>query len=265
MNFALVVFVLCVITGVLWFADRLVWRKQRGVNARQPLWLEYTAGFFPVIFLVFVLRSFIAEPFSIPSGSMIPTLRVGDLILVNKFSYGVRLPIIHTKVIDSGAPQRGDVAVFRYPQDESIDYIKRVIGVPGDIVRYENKRLFINDQPVPVRPLEPFLDSGRISLQFEEKLGDKIYRTLNDDDRLAISGLSEMGLGPQGCQASNGSLRCVVPPGHYFVMGDNRDNSSDGRVWGFVPERNLVGRAFFIWFNAGEVMSGKFDRLGRFE
>ena len=121
MNFALVVFLLCVVTGVLWFADRLVWRKQRGVNARQPLWLEYTAGFFPVIFLVFVLRSFIAEPFSIPSGSMIPTLRVGDLILVNKFSYGVRLPIIHTKVIDSGAPQRGDVAVFRYPQDESID------------------------------------------------------------------------------------------------------------------------------------------------
>jgi signal peptidase I len=265
MNFALVVFLLCVVTGVLWFADRLVWRKQRGVNARQPLWLEYTAGFFPVIFLVFVLRSFIAEPFSIPSGSMIPTLRVGDLILVNKFSYGVRLPIIHTKVINSGAPERGDVAVFRYPQDESIDYIKRVVGVPGDIVRYENKRLFINDQPVPVRALEPYLDGGRISLQFEEKIGNKTFRTLNDDDRFTMGGLSDMGLGPQGCQVSNGGLRCVVPPGHYFMMGDNRDNSSDGRVWGFVPERNLVGRAFFIWFNAGEVMSGQFGRLGRFE
>jgi len=259
MNFALIVFGLCVVTGVLWFADRFLWQPKRDPQAARPIWLEYTAGFFPVIFVVFVLRSFIAEPFSIPSGSMIPTLRVGDLILVNKFSYGIRLPIIHTKIASTGLPQRGDVAVFRYPQDESVDYIKRVIGVPGDIVRYENKRIIVNDTPIPTKSLDPFFDSGRIALQFEERHGEKTYRTLNDG----------MGFLPQsgdrGCQVTDQGLRCVVPQGHYLMMGDNRDNSSDSRVWGFVPERNLVGRAFFIWFNAGEVMSGKFDRLGQFE
>jgi signal peptidase I len=262
MNFALIVFILCIITGILWFADRLVWRKQRAPKAPRPIWLEYTAGFFPVIFAVFILRSFVAEPFSIPSGSMIPTLRVGDLILVNKFSYGVRLPIIHTKVMETGQPERGDVAVFRYPLDEKVDYIKRVIGLPGDVVRYENKKVFVNDTPIPAKALEPFFDSGRISLQFQEQHGGKVYRTLNDEDRMAMGFLP---VGPDGCQVTGLGLRCVVPPGHYFVMGDNRDNSSDSRVWGFVPERNLVGRAFFIWFNAGEVMSGKFDRLGGFE
>lgn len=264
MNFALIIFVLCVITGILWFVDRLVWRKQRSADAARPLWLEYTAGFFPVIFAVFILRSFVAEPFSIPSGSMIPTLRVGDLILVNKFSYGVRLPIVHTKVFETGKPQRGDVAVFRYPPDESVDYIKRVIGVPGDVIRYENKRLYVNDQPIPTRGLEPFFDGGRISLQFEEKHGGKTYRTLNDDDR-NVMGIFPASTGPNSCQVVGLGLRCVVPQDHYFMMGDNRDNSSDSRVWGFVPERNMVGRAFFVWFNAGEVMSGKFDRLGNFE
>lgn len=263
MNFALIVFGLCVVTGVLWFADRFLWQPKRDPQAARPIWLEYTAGFFPVIFVVFVLRSFIAEPFSIPSGSMIPTLRVGDLILVNKFSYGIRLPIIHTKIASTGLPQRGDVAVFRYPQDESVDYIKRVIGVPGDIVRYENKRIIVNDTPIPTKSLDPFFDSGRIALQFEERHGEKTYRTLNDDDRMGIGFLPQSG--DRGCQVTDQGLRCVVPQGHYLMMGDNRDNSSDSRVWGFVPERNLVGRAFFIWFNAGEVMSGKFDRLGKFE
>ena len=263
MNFALIVFGLCVVTGVLWFADRFLWQPKRDPQAARPIWLEYTAGFFPVIFVVFVLRSFIAEPFSIPSGSMIPTLRVGDLILVNKFSYGIRLPIIHTKIASTGLPQRGDVAVFRYPQDESVDYIKRVIGVPGDIVRYENKRIIVNDTPSPTTSLDPFFDSGRIALQFEERHGEKTYRTLNDDDRMGMGFLPQSG--DRGCQVTDQGLRCVVPQGHYLMMGDNRDNSSDSRVWGFVPERNLVGRAFFIWFNAGEVMSGKFDRLGKFE
>lgn len=262
MNFALIIFVLCVLTGVLWFVDRLVWRKKRPAGAPRPIWLEYTAGFFPVIFAVFFLRSFIAEPFSIPSGSMIPTLRIGDLILVNKFSYGVRLPIVHTKIVSTGGPARGDVAVFRYPLDESVDYIKRVIGLPGDVIRYENKRIYVNDQPIVARPLEPFFDAGRISLQFQEHYGGKSYKTLNDEDRLAMGFIPDSGL---GCQATAAGLRCVVPQGHYFMMGDNRDNSSDSRVWGFVPERNLVGKAFFIWFNAGEVMSGEFDRLGGFE
>lgn len=265
MNFALIVFLLCVFTGVLWVLDRYVWRPRRGANSARPVWLEYTAGFFPVIFAVFILRSFVVEPFSIPSGSMIPTLRVGDLILVNKFSYGVRLPIIHTQVLATGSPERGDVVVFRYPLDESVDYIKRVIGVPGDVVRYENKRIFVNDKAIPVKPLEPFLDAGRISLQFEEELGGKRYRTLNDDDRGGLGFMPSIPPTGKGCEAIGMGLRCVIPQGHYLVMGDNRDNSSDGRVWGYVPERNLVGRAFFIWFNAGEVMSGKFDRLGSFE
>jgi signal peptidase I len=264
MNFALIVFVLCLITGALWFADRYVWRKRRASDAPRPVWLEYTAGFFPVILLVFILRSFIVEPFSIPSGSMIPTLRVGDLILVNKFSYGVRLPIIHTKVISTGLPQRGDVAVFRYPPDDRVDYIKRVIGLPGDVVRYENKRVTVNDQPIATKALDPFFDAGRIALQFEERYGGKTYRTLNDDDRMPFGVFPEL-RGPDGCAITPAGLRCVVPAGHYLMMGDNRDNSSDSRVWGFVPEANLVGRAFFIWFNAGEVMSGKFDRLGSFE
>lgn len=264
MNFAVIVFVLCVFTGVLWLADRLVFSKQRAPDAERPVWLEYTAGFFPVIFVVFVLRSFIVEPFSIPSGSMLPTLRVGDLILVNKFSYGIRLPIVHTKVVSLGAPERGDVVVFRYPPDESVDYIKRVIGLPGDVIRYENKRVYVNDRLLPVEPMDPYFDSGRISLQFEERYGGKRYRTLNDEDRMPL-GFMPTAPDGKGCQVSALGLRCVVPQGHYFMMGDNRDNSSDSRVWGFVPERNLVGRAFFVWFNAGEVMSGKFSRLGSFE
>ena len=263
MNFALIIFFLCVVTGLLWAADRWAWKKRRPEGAPRPIWLEYTAGFFPVIFAVFMLRSFVVEPFSIPSGSMIPTLRIGDLILVNKFSYGVRLPIVHTKVLDTGAPARGDVAVFRYPEDETVDYIKRVIGLPGDVIRYENKRLFVNDQPVAAKALDPYFDAGRISLQFEEQHGGKRYRTLNDDDRLPLGFLPPSG--GRGCQVTDRGLRCEVPAGHYFMMGDNRDNSSDSRVFGFVHERLLVGRAFFIWFNAGEVMSGKFERLGGFE
>ena len=264
MNFALIVFWLCIVTGSLWCLDRFVLRRRRPEGTPQPLWLEYTAGFFPVILVVFLLRSFIVEPFSIPSGSMIPTLRVGDLILVNKYAYGVRLPIVHTKVIPVGEPARGDVVVFRFPQDESVDYIKRVIGLPGDVVRYERRRLFVNDRPVETRSLDPFFDSGRISLQYQERHGDKTYRVIHDDDRLVMGVFIEHSAN-RGCETWGEGLRCIVPPGHYFVMGDNRDNSSDSRVWGFVPERNLVGRAFFVWFNAGEVMSGKFDRLGSFE
>lgn len=263
MNFALIIFLLCLATGVLWAGDRWVWRKRRPEGAPRPIWLEYTAGFFPVIFVVFILRSFIVEPFSIPSGSMIPTLRVGDLILVNKFSYGIRLPIIHTKVVATGLPQRGDVVVFRFPEDETVDYIKRVIGLPGDVIRYENKRIYVNDQPITVKAMDPFFDAGRISLQFEEQYGGKTYRTLNDDDRMAIGFIPNSGA--RGCQVSDRGLRCQVPAGQYFMMGDNRDNSSDSRFFGFVEERLLVGRAFFIWFNAGDVMNGKFDRLGGFE
>ncbi len=264
MNFALIFFLLVLVTGVLWSLERWVWRPRRAADAPVPVWIYYTADFFPVLFGVFLLRSFVAEPFSIPSGSMVPTLRVGDMILVNKFSYGIKLPVVRSTILETGKPERGDVAVFRFPEDESVDYIKRVIGLPGDVVRYENKRIYVNDQLVERTSQAPFFDSGRISLQFEEKLGGKTYRTLNDDDRMAM-GTFPQSQAPSGCQVTALGLRCEVPKGHYFMMGDNRDNSSDSRVWGFVPEANLVGPAFFIWFNAGEVMSGKFDRLGRFE
>ena len=266
MNFALVLFLLCLVTGVLCFADRLIWRKARPAGAPRPALLEYTAGFFPVIFVVFVIRSFLFEPFNIPSGSMIPTLRIGDLILVKKYSYGVRLPISHRLLVQTGLPQRGDVAVFRYPLDTSVDYIKRIVGLPGDVVVYENKQLSINGQVVTKAPQGSFVDgaSARVSRQFGESISSRNYSTLNDDgagDFYLLESFPKQ----EACQRTALGLRCTVPAGHYFAMGDNRDNSADSRVWGFVPEGNLVGQAFLVWFNASEIFSGQFDRLGFFE
>ncbi|MFZ9670768.1 MAG: signal peptidase I [Burkholderiaceae bacterium] len=266
MNFALILAMACLFTGILWFVDRLVWRKQRGPEAAQPLWLEYTAGLFPVLFLVFFVRSFLFEPFNIPSGSMIPTLRIGDLILVKKYSYGVRLPVVHKKVFDTGLPQRGDVMVFRYPKDESVDYIKRVIGLPGDTVSFINKQITVNGQPIEKKPVGGFLNPGATvpSLAFQESLGGKTYTSLNDPGAGDFL-LAEAFPYRENCERVFGGMRCTVPAGHYFVMGDNRDNSADSRIWGFVPERNLVGKAFLIWFNADEIFSGQFSRLGFFE
>ena len=266
MNFALILFLLCLVTGVLWFADRLLWRKARPAGAPRPALLEYTAGFFPVIFVVFVIRSFLFEPFNIPSGSMIPTLRIGDLILVKKYSYGVRLPISHQLLFQTGLPQRGDVAVFRYPLDTSVDYIKRIVGLPGDVVVYENKQLSINGQVVTKAPQGSFVDgaSARVSRQFGESIGSRKYSTLIDDG-VGDFYLLESFPNQEACQRTALGLRCTVPAGHYFAMGDNRDNSADSRVWGFVPEGNLVGQAFLVWFNASEIFSGQFDRLGFFE
>jgi signal peptidase I len=295
MNFALILFVLTVFTGVLWVLDKLVFAKQRRARAarlvadfdqrnaaalarkepiveqerrsledgalRQPAWLEYTASFFPVILLVFVLRSFLFEPFRIPSGSMIPTLEIGDLILVNKYEYGIRLPVINKKVVELGQPKRGDVIVFRYPLNPSQDYIKRVVGLPGDRIEYLNKRLTINGQPVPLKRLEPYYDADRMQYygQFSESLGAV-------DHRIIVSEQVPPGLGggfpnthPGACQYSGSGVVCQVPPGHYFMMGDNRDNSEDSRFWGFVPDENIVGRAFFIWMNFGNI-----GRIGSF-
>ena len=193
---------------------------------------------------------------------MIPTLRVGDLILVNKFHYGVRLPVINTKVIDNHSPQRGDVMVFRYPPQPSLDYIKRVVGVPGDEVSYLNKQLRINGQPVPKVAQPDFFDgdSMRYAKAFQEQLGGRTYSTLNDEDRPAfIPGAAEFVFRDQ-CNYSVEGVVCKVPPGHYFLMGDNRDNSLDSRYWGFVPEANIVGKAFFVWMNFGDL-----GRIGSFE
>jgi signal peptidase I len=296
-NFALLLFLATLVTGIYWLAERFYFLPQRrraadaleqqagarqaelaaqGITkvdgadlgqARQrllmqPWWLDWTAGLFPVILAVFVLRSFLFEPFKIPSGSMIPTLLVGDLILVNKFTYGLRLPVVNTKLTEGTPPARGDVMVFRYPPKPSLDYIKRVVGVPGDEVAYLNKQLTINGKPVPRQPLPDFFDEDamRYSRQFQESIDTRTYRVLNDEDRPAFIPGAEDFPFKDNCRYSVEGVVCKVPPGHYFMMGDNRDNSLDSRYWGFVPDRNIVGRAFFIWMNFGNL-----TRIGPFQ
>ncbi|GHC99569.1 signal peptidase I [Pseudorhodoferax aquiterrae] len=295
-NFALLLFLATLVTGLYWLAERLYFlprrrkavaqleqqtaRRQQDLAAKgitqvdnvdlaeaksrllmQPWWLDWTAGLFPVILVVFLLRSFLFEPFKIPSGSMIPTLLVGDLILVNKYHYGIRLPVLNTKITEGKPLQRGDVVVFRYPPKPSLDYIKRVVGVPGDEVAYLNKRLTVNGQPVPISSVPEFFDQDamRYFKQYEEKLGDKPHRLLIDDDRPAfIPGVENFAFKDQ-CRYSVEGVVCKVPEGNYFMMGDNRDNSLDSRYWGFVPDANIVGKAFFIWMNFGS-----FGRIGAF-
>ena len=294
-NFALLLFLATVVTGTYWLAERLYFlpRRRRAAQAiedaaaqrraeldrmgiakvdldvqeakgrilMQPWWLDWTAGLFPVIATVFVLRSFLFEPFKIPSGSMIPTLLVGDLILVNKFTYGVRLPVIHTKLTEGNAPQRGDVMVFRYPPQPNMDYIKRVVGVPGDEVAYLNKRLSVNGQPVPTTAVPDFFDEGamRYFKQYEEQLGAQPHRLLNNPEAPAfVQGASDFAYRDH-CRYSVEGVVCKVPSGHYFMMGDNRDNSLDSRYWGFVPDANIVGKAFFVWMNFGDL-----KRIGAF-
>jgi signal peptidase I len=297
-NFSLLLFLATVVTGIYWLAERFYFLPQREKSAKaleaasaqrhaelarqgvqagqtdmsearsrllaQPWWLDWTAGLFPVIVAVFVLRSFLFEPFKIPSGSMIPTLLVNDLILVNKFHYGIRLPVIFTKVWDNNEPQRGDVMVFRYPPKPSLDYIKRVVGVPGDEVAYLNKSLTVNGQPVPKKALPDFFDEDalRYAKQFEETTADgsRNYRILNDADRPAFVQATDDFPYRDNCRYSSEGVVCKVPQGHYFMMGDNRDNSLDSRYWGFVPEKNIVGKAFFVWMNFGNL-----KRIGSFD
>ena len=236
-----------VVTGIVWLVDAVYFAPRRrtaepvtqsGAEAqapakpREPLVVDYSKSFFPVILLVLLLRSFLAEPFHIPSSSMVPTLLIGDFILVNKYDYGVRLPVLHTKIIKVGEPKRGDVAVFRYPNDPSVDYIKRIIGLPGDHIVYRNKTLYINGVVMQHDALGPYTgpDADGAALS-REHLGSVTHEVLT----------------VPGMYSNEGEW--TVPEGEYFAMGDNRDNSSDSRYWGFVPEQNLVGRAFFIWMN----------------
>ena len=258
MNFALFLLILLLVTGAVWLLDKLVLRKGRSRDAKQPWWVEYSISFFPVILIVFLLRSFLVEPFKIPSSSMVPTLLVGDFILVNKFTYGIRLPVANKKVVELGTPGRGDVMVFRFPEDPSLDYIKRVVGLPGDRVEYRNKRLSINGRQVPVRQVDDYLSRERMqfSRRYVETLGGVEHQILLEEDAPATLMPGRAFPFSGNCNYNMSGLACTVPPGHYFVMGDNRDNSSDSRVWGFVPDENIVGKAFFIWLNLNE--------LGRF-
>ena len=287
MNFALFLLILLIVTGLVWTMEGVSLRRRRESAAaqalarldtemrqepedkrtrlreeqrarllKQPWWIEYSVSFFPVILIVFMLRSFLVEPFKIPSSSMVPTLLVGDFILVNKYTYGIRLPVANKKIVPLGDPGRGDVMVFRYPEDPSLDYIKRVVGLPGDRIEYRNKRLFINGRLVPVRQVDDYLSRERMqfSRRYIETLDGVEHEILLEDDAPAAVLPTRAASG--NCTYNMNGLACTVPQGHYFVMGDNRDNSSDSRVWGFVPDENIVGKAFFIWLNLNE--------LGRF-
>ena len=295
-NFALILFVLMVGTGIIWFLDVFYLAKQRRVRAdsalrefdernhklssegiklqesgraameanllKQPAWIEYSGSFFPVIALVFFLRSFLYEPFKIPSSSMVPTLQIGDLILVNKFTYGIRLPIINKKIVEVNHPQRGDVMVFKYPEDPTLDYIKRVVGVPGDKIVYKNKRLTVNGKEVSYQPLSDYLDEERLSYskQFSENLLGVEHKILNDEQAPAYVPNPHNFPQRELCSYNDEGFACTVPTGQYFMMGDNRDNSLDSRYWGFVPDQNIVGKAFFVWMNLNNI-----KRIGSFQ
>ncbi|MDJ0957545.1 MAG: signal peptidase I [Arenicellales bacterium] len=240
MDFALILFIALVVTGSISLWDRLA-RKPKpeliaGEKRKEPWLIEYSKAFFPVILVVFLLRSFIVEPFRIPSGSMLPSLHIGDFILVNKFNYGIRLPIINKKVIPISSPERGDVMVFRFPHDKSINFIKRVVGLPSDKIEYKDKRVYVNGKPVPMEALGEFnfrevSQKNHVGKRYLETLDSVAHEIIVDPTK----------------QTTETSY--AVPEGHYFVMGDNRDHSNDSRYWGFVPEQNIIGKAFFIWFS----------------
>jgi len=272
LDFELLLVVATFACGLIWLIDRLAFRPRRrarlaaearqlgdeaGIEAeapkdREPLLVDYARSFFPILLVVLVIRSFLFEPFRIPSGSMMPTLLVGDFILVNKFTYGLRLPVVDTKVLPISEPKRGDVVVFRYPRQPDVDYIKRIIGLPGDTVRVEDQRVWINGEEVPLEtagryPGDENLKYAGLTTGVEALPDDNgTHRILMDPDR-------HLGVG-----------QWTVPEGHYFVMGDNRNHSNDSRYWGFVPESNLVGKAVMIWLH-WNWHDGGFDagRIGR--
>lgn len=255
----LLLLVATLVTGFIWALDRFVLSKRRDEDEARSAGIEYSVSLFPVILLVFVLRSFLVEPFRIPSGSMMPTLLAGDFILVNKFTYGIRLPVIDKKVIEINSPQRGEVMVFHFPEDPSVDYIKRIVGIPGDLVEYRDKRLVINGKPLSYRENGTFsFETGGLNfvtgIVYREHLGQV------EHSAMTIPGIP--GFIPEqiktfplqeNCTYNEEGFACRVPEGHYFMMGDNRDGSNDSRYWGFVPDQLIVGKAFFIWMNFGDL------------
>jgi signal peptidase I len=259
-DFSFYLFVAVVFTGVVWLVDKWLFAPKRsqvvqessethqGVEVsrkgKEPIIVEYSKSFFPVLLIVFLLRGFVVEPFRIPSGSMLPSLYIGDFILVNKFAYGVKLPVFNKTIIDLNSPERGDVVVFRYPRDPGLDYIKRVIGLPGDHIAYYNKVLYINGKPISRTFLGQYKGPGQtFANEYIENLQGVQHSILLLPAR------------PNNLQGEY-----IVPEGMFFVMGDNRDNSNDSRVWGPVPESNLIGKAFMIWMHFSDEMH--FERIG---
>ena len=246
LNFPLILVVATAVTGIVWLVDAIAFAPRRRARVRadgsehEPIVVEYARSFFPVLLIVLLLRSFVFEPFRIPSGSMIPTLLIGDFILVSKFSYGLRLPVVHTKILETGEPARGDVAVFRFPNDPRQDYIKRVVGLPGDEIEYRDRALWLNGERVPVSDPAPYVSPISDAVvagetRFEEDLEGVAHDILLSDS-----------------PSRSPRTAWRVPEGHYFLVGDNRDHSNDSRYWGFVPEGNLVGRATRIWMHWNE-------------
>lgn len=256
-DFPLILVVLTALAGFMWLTDRVFLSKQRETDDAPPWYVESTAPFFPVLLIVLVLRSFIVEPFQIPSGSMIPTLKIGDFILVNKFAYGLRLPVSGTKVVSLGKPERGDVMVFFPPNDKRY-FIKRVVGLAGDEIRVINNVLFVNGEKMPQSTLdsaEPYFVEKSITERNSPSNAQIMMEDLTGVDHLIRKHQTPGQLGR--------NYSTIVPEGHYFMMGDNRDNSSDSRVWGPVPEENVVGKAFAVWMHWEKVLSiPSFDTMG---
>lgn len=257
-------FILVLVTGGIIFLDRVLLRKRRAGDVIEPGWVEFSRGFFPVLLIVFLIRGFLVEPYQIPSSSMRPGLLPGDFILVNKFKYGLRLPFTNQVMLSVDQPKQGDVLVFKYPNDTSFNYIKRVIGVPGDTVTYRNKILTLNQKVLLTKNLEvdyPYTgDDHRVTepALYQQTNGDKSYRILLEKNypTLFLENVQDFPYRDQ-CEYDEEGFTCVVPKGHYFVMGDNRDHSGDSRYWGFVPDQYIVGKALLIWLNFGE-----FSRVG---
>jgi signal peptidase I len=249
-DFSLFLVIATAVTGVIWGGYLLYLKraKLKFDEETEPWFVESARSFFPVVLIVLLLRSFLVEPFRIPSGSMIPTLLIGDFILVNKFTYGIRLPVLHTKVFELNQPHRGDIVVFRYPKNPHVDYIKRVIGLPGDKIAYYDKTVYINGQAITQTDVGDYKTEDENSGDMKQRL-----EQLESVEHAILINTSQPSI----------EAEYIVPQNHYFVMGDNRDNSNDSRYWGTVPEENLVGKAFFIWMNWNvERNTIAFNRIG---
>ncbi|MFO1386152.1 MAG: signal peptidase I [Chitinivorax sp.] len=260
MSFTAVMLIFVLVFGAIWALDKLLLEAKRGLDQREPVTIEYAKGFFPILLVIFLLRSFLVEPFQIPSSSMRPGLVVGDFILVNKYTYGLRIPVLNTVFMPVKLPQRGDVMVFHFPEDPKTDFIKRVIGLPGDTVAYQGKRLTINGQVVRVEQdgTYQYVDKGfdvTDTVRYQEFLAEQPHPMIVDDKQPRSLVLQAVRDFPnrENCTYSEDGFVCKVPDGHYFMMGDNRDNSHDSRYWGFVPDANIVGKAFLVWMNFGNL------------